>query len=380
MPHAWQPLARAALFAAVLAGPLFALYVASDRLFQESFVAHVLHWPTYGLYVSAVLSYSVFTTATRPNISWMRCALAVIAAVIALAVGIVLTFGIAFGIGESSQPRLFSVVLAIVAMFTGGVHHFVLRSGTSAFLEIPAHMATLALPLLILGDFNPKSQTMLMAAWPAIFAAIPFAAIVVFRAENLVRPVVLGYALLGSVMPIYLAKAFSDTIASRGTPLAWPMRIAQEFLPPQERKALLSRVAKVHKGKPVRIGEHWYVFDTFFFQNPFPNNVPIPDRIAGLQIDVPTEDVGLPPDYAWQRGRIQLLIGAGENAARVSFFSNHTHIFVAYDDLNIGVLRKKGRQDYPSEDTIKQSLLDYIKARRVPAPTLDQEVPAFEPK
>jgi hypothetical protein len=359
--------------------------MAGDRLFEEPWPFRFLHALPWLFYVAAIVSFTAAMIVARPALGFLRSTLAAVVAVAMVVLALALSFPLLFGISEQSSHQTVSLlfVVCLTLLPAAIAHHVILRTGAPAIAELPAHVAAMTGPILILGIFAPEKQTQLYGAWPAIVAAVPLAVVAVAYAD---RSFLLGRAAIAaliSIAPLYLVKAWSDGAAGRGNPFAWPARIVHEFMPPKERNELIRRIIHPPRGMPARIGNQWYKFDGAGFQQPHPNLVAVPDRIQSLQLhvpavelDVPGKRVGSGANYilleilATSKGGAALMSKGG--AAPVELPDQY--IYATYEDLRIAVARTHppfsidAPVAWPSDDVVKARLSAYMRAHRVPEP------------
>ena len=236
-----------------------------------------------------------------------------------------------------------------------------MRGSIKARAEVPAHLAVAVLGSLLLSFAQPPFQDhRLYHGFLALIATLPFVASVTYRTWGRAPRSHGMIAIAVTVLPIYLLKAWSDHLAARSNVLAWPLRIAQEYMPKQERLDLYARVTKIRKGEPVRIGEKRYTFERFTVSSVHAKHWR-PDRITSLQIDIPAEDLGLHPSLGSPPHRVQLNISARP-------FPYALYLTTKFEDLEIGIVVNRRDDRWPADDAIREKVVTFMASRRAPSP------------
>jgi putative flippase GtrA len=289
------------LVAAVFAGPALQVLAASDWKMPQYASApretlSVLMSYPFGFFLVAITAY---TFAIRPPLAvkdFRRALVAIICAVVVQLILLLLSFGLLFGIGESTNPVTGLTILATAyALIIGTVHRFILDSRIPWWIELPAHAAAGGLPLLILSyvapgiDSAPRMQ--LFGAWPALLVLTPYALLVATYAPRAItlRSAALA-VLLAAALP-YTLKAVADWRLGRAMPLAWPYRVVTQFdETAQKQWAWGSYERTLRDGTPFRLGEDWYRLSSpNHLHQAFTDDMTPHTRLRRLHLSLPIE-------------------------------------------------------------------------------------------
>jgi hypothetical protein len=320
-----------------------------------------------GLYFFSTFAYALAMTGIGDHAVLERAVLAQGKLLLALCVVLIVSFPYAFAFGEASGPERYIgpwVLFAICAVVSAVVHQRALRSGVPARFEIPAHILVFGVSVLLFNrDLFPAaeawSRAHLFGQLPRLVALVPFIAIVVVRAP----PATMVHSALIAVIaivPIYFGKAAFDLALQRPMPLLWPVRVVVDFVPAEVRSARFKQLRTVLRpGVAVRVGAHWYRFQHFRGYSMQPNLEGLPDRLVSLYLYFATAEFGLPEKRNLGTEIHIVADSQGPTAA--------PNVGVRYEDLTIEI-KKDDQPGWPSDDKIREILLAFISAARVPYP------------
>jgi hypothetical protein len=359
---------------AVIAGPALLIYAGSDLGPWSRWPEQLMWSVPFGLYATAAFGHSLAIGLLGGRYGVLRTFVAAAGCLIVAVVSIVPVLVVLHDPG--CHLWMATGIMALYAIPTTLFQVFALPDRTvSRWLQAAAHIvaAGASFPLAAYAVGSPCGvvglrQPHVFAAWPALLALLPLAALAV-RAARPQLPWRLGVACLLSILPVYSGKAYIDT-RERSTreALRWPMRVPSDFISPADHYALFRRVSTIRPGVPVRIGAHWYRFERFGFQNPVATPpVRRPDRILMLQLDVPAEDLDL-QELAMKNGHVQLNMHVTENSKQ-STMIERSKTSVAIRELDLVIFVAATRDREIDRDAIRSKIRRFIQNARLAEPT-----------
>lgn len=360
--------AVALLVAAVFAGPALQVLAASDWNLPHgrtgSLLLTILNSYPFGFFLVAITAYTFAINPPSTVKDLRRALVAILCAVVVQLILLLLSWGLLFGIGESTSPVTGLTTLATVyALVIGTVHRFILHSRIPWWLELPAHAAAGGLSLLILNyvapgiDSAPRLQ--LFGAWPALIVLAPYALLVAAYAPRGTNLRSAGFAVLFATALPYGVKAVADWRLGRAMPLAWPYRVVTQFETPFSASDRTNRhLLQLRAGKAFDVGGvHFRIaqgLQSVQTQDGTPDS-----PITGFQAMVPATRLGLDAQFEAARFLPLSIFLAG--AGKPMLPSNEHYLNGRVGQLAWS-LQRSGAKSKASDEEIRKRVEDVIQS------------------
>lgn len=367
--------AKLAAILIALVGPAVVIAMQSDHGPWTPSGERLLFATVFGLPAVTLFSSTLAFGLAGPVITLWRLVGVALGTVAAFLAGGVLSLPLLYGLSESRTcfGAWTSAMSALLALPPAILHVWARPIPGRRGLQLLAQVAAVggASAISAATDGTPFCQRPpsvpeeLWSTWPAILGVLPAAGL----AAAMARPVRIprGALLLAlTALPPYLAKASYELDEVDAVPaLLWPARVHERFIGWRERNALIKEVTSIRRGQPVRLGAHLYMFGRVGLWNPFLDmKMRRPDKITGVQVDIPIEDIGLPEIRIANLHWIQLNIGVGRTS-REPGPSSDRYIATIDEDLSIFVVIPSiGTFD---REVVRDKIRRYIQAARAAA-------------
>ncbi len=271
-----------------------------------------------------------------------------------------------------------TIYLSVLALAFSVLVSVFIRSILRSEVPIVLELSALFLFFILTAYFGtsrklPDKVTIsnLYSAYPLISGLVPLAFAALCSPNERFR---LGRGLIWlviSVAPIYLLITVSGSNSERGIDILWPKRLVTEFMPGHQRIEILKSLQTVEPGKPVRIGEHWYVFDALDQASANANQGLRLDHLVLLDLELKPSVLGLADAGRDRQGNpentIRLFIRVPQDNKSVGAFSRKSPGII-YEDLLIVLGRPAKDPGWPTNEVLEARLRDFIEKARIEPP------------
>ncbi len=357
----------------IVTGPFLVSIAQYEARFMPG-LAYVLLLPI-AFMISALFGYALVVVAPRNFEQLLRtCGATFVAGLILLPL-IPFSIAVPFAMAADLQPLVFlvagvGIAIAGLAVFTG-----ILRSGVSKKLELSVFAAFAGLSFWLYPAFRldaPPSPENLFGFWPEVIALVPVVLLAIRYAPariGFVRGILLFAA---SVAPVYFLIAYKSLVAEDNfTDLRraalWPVRFVTDASDDRNHVNYVDVITEYEEGEPIRIGEHWYRFDTSGSAKAMRNaNMP-EGRNARLSIRAKPNNFGLPGNMTEENRTVEVIISYAPIYG-LRYVGGSENPRVVYEDVIVSMRRNRDNPGWPPNPVIEDALRKYIENARIPPP------------